>query len=123
MVIELWRKVVATEYSTCTCAICANDFDRGIVSAWAFNADRNTDIGDVCPTCLDYLSRRAQDAKDPAYMSWPTLRDLEEARRRYPEPLFATDDELLAAATDCEADDKIYEASVVWRAEPEHARA
>lgn len=127
MIIELWRKVVATEYSIPCCAICGNDFNRGSVSAVAKHDDGG-EMGDVCPTCLDYLNRRKQNAEDPTLgnwpaRTWPSLEDLEEARRRYPFPLFATTDDLLAAATDRDADEKIYTASVVWRVAPESVPA
>ncbi len=37
MLIELWRKVVATDYAHNCCAICGNDFDRGAVYPVAFS--------------------------------------------------------------------------------------
>jgi hypothetical protein len=76
----------------------------------------------MCPTCLEYLNRREGDAEAPARNNWPnrdwpTREFLEEARRRYPEPMFETSDELTAAATDEAADRRIYEASRVWAME------
>src|SRR5215211_6192245 len=106
MIIELWRKVIATDYSSTSCGICGNDFDRGCVFPVAA-ADDGAELGEICPTCLQYLNRRKEDA---------------EARRRYPEPVFETSDDLLAAATDRDAEEEIYRASVVWRMEPERVR-
>ena len=54
---------------------------------------------------------------------WPTPENLEETRRRYPEPMFETEGDLLAAAEDRAADAEIYEASFVWRMEREKVLA
>ncbi len=128
MLIELWRKVVATEYTNTCCAICGNDFDRGSVFPVAF-ADDGDEIGEMCLVCLDYLNRRKQDADDPTEgltwgnwpaREWPAPRDLEDARRRYPEAMFPDD-----AAQDAAAgygpnkDYAISQASVIWKMEPE----
>jgi hypothetical protein len=129
MLIELCRKVLADDYNVCCCAICGNDFDRGSVFAVA-STDDGGDMGEVCPTCLDYLSRRKNDADDwrvrenwPA-REWPTLEDLQDARRRYPEPMF-TDDDAMTAATggDPEVEDGILQSSFIWRMEPEREGA
>ncbi len=74
----------------------------------------------MCPTCLDYLNRRKNDDEDPTLgnwpaRDWPTLEDLEDARRRYPEPIFETMDDLVAAAVDFEADARLTEQTVIWR--------
>lgn len=126
MLIELWRKVVAEDYVITCCAICGNDFDRGNVFPVA-KADAGDLLEEMCPTCLDYLNRRKEAAEDPRSgnwpsREWPTLADLEAARRRHPEPMFKTNKELLAAATDRDVEADIYEASVVWRMEPERVR-
>lgn len=125
MLIELWRKVLATDYSTTVCAICGNELDRGTVFAVA-SADDGHEMGEVCITCLDYLSRRKNDAKDwyvrrnwPA-REWPTLEDLQEARRRYPEPMFADDAAFQeAAGYDPDKEDELLQSSFIWRMEPE----
>src|SRR5215212_2859604 len=123
MLIELWRRVLAEDYTTCSCGICGNDFDRGNVFPVAA-ADDGAELGEICPVCLEYLNRRKEDGDDPtmgnwpAY-EWPTPQDLEEARRRYPEPMFANAAELKASFTDGEEEQEAYEASVVWAMEPE----
>src|SRR5215211_6111438 len=116
MIVELWRKVIATDYSTTSCGICGNDFDRGSVFPVAA-ADDGAELGEMCPVCLDYRNRRKEDAEDPTLGNWPTPQDFEEARRRYPEPMFETSDDLLAASADLDAEEEIYRASVVWRME------
>jgi len=123
MIVELWRKVIATDYSTTSCGICGNDFDRGSVFPVAA-ADDGAELGEMCPVCLRYLNSRKMDAEDPTLgnwpaRAWPTTELLESFRRRYPEPMFEASDDLLAEATDREAEEEIYQASVVWRMEPE----
>ncbi len=118
MLIELWRKVLADDYAHTCCGICGNDFDRGTVFPVAFG-DHGDELGEVCLVCLDYLSRRKEDADDPTRGNWPSLENLLEARRRYPEPMYASHSELKAAATDWDAEDEVYDASVVWRMQHE----
>ncbi len=82
----------------------------------------------MCLMCLDYLNRRKVDPEDPTFdnwpaRDWPTLEDLEGLRRRYPEPMFGTREELKAAATDFDTEDEFIQASFVWRMEREEAPA
>jgi hypothetical protein len=87
-------------------------------------------IGEMCPPCLDYLNRRKRDASDPTggpvpsgnwpAREWPTVEDLEEARRRYPEAMFP-DDAPEAVAPGWATRDVIYEESVIWKMERETA--
>ncbi len=95
MLIELWRKEPEIGYSATCCAVCGNDFELGSVYPM-IAGDQGEELGEMCPTCLDYLNRRKEDAADPTLgnwpaRDWPTVEDLEEARRRYPEP--ATEDD------------------------------
>ena len=104
MQIELWRKVLATEHARELCGVCGNEFVRGSVFPVAFT-DNGENIGEMCPPCLDYLNRRKEDAEDPTRgnwpaREWPTLEDLEEARRRYPQAMFPDGDAYDAAAPD-----------------------
>ncbi len=123
MLIELWRKETAEDYSVTPCAICGNDFELGSVYP-VVAGDRGQELGEMCPTCLDYLNRRKEDTEDstagnwPA-REWPTLEDLAEARRRCPVPLFETRDDLLAAAVDFEADERITRETIIWSMERE----
>ncbi len=119
MLIELWRKVVGSDYTNTYCAVCGNDFDRGSVFPVAFG-DSGDELGEMCLVCLDYLNRRKVDADDPTLgnwpaRDWPTLEHFEELRRRYPEPMFADHDALEGAFTDRAGEDAIYAASIVWQ--------
>ncbi len=122
MIIELWRKMVATDASA-RCAVCGNGFELGSVYPAAMRDDGDG-IGELCPVCLDYLGRRKRDAEDPASDSWParewpTLEDLEEARRNHPEAMFETEGDLIIATYYRDSQAKVYRDSVVWRTEPE----
>jgi hypothetical protein len=92
MRIELWRKFIGTDYLTTCCAVCGNDFARGDVYPVAMD-DKEGGLGEMCLVCLDYLNARKHGGDDPTLENWParewpTLGGLEEARRRYPEPMF-----------------------------------
>jgi hypothetical protein len=99
MLIELWRQEENAFYSMTCCAICGDDFELGSVYVMV-SGDRGQDLGEMCPTCLDYLNRRKADGQDPARgnrpsRDWPTVKDLEEARRRYPEPIPEDEDDIV----------------------------
>jgi hypothetical protein len=123
MRIELWRKFIGTEYHTTCCAVCGNDFARGNVYPVAMD-DKEGELGEMCLVCLDYLNARKHDGDDPTLdnwpaRGWPTLGDLEEARRRYPEPMFPDGAALEEAAPGREAEEELIQASMIWRMEPE----
>jgi hypothetical protein len=125
VLIELMRKAVATDARIDNCAICGNDFNLGSVHAMA-STDEGYVIGPMCPTCLGYLNERKEKGDERASSNWPgrgwpTTDVLEEARRRYPEPMFDTADDLLAAAKDPAEDERICKASVVWAMKRESA--
>jgi hypothetical protein len=118
MLIDFWRKVVATDYNIASCAVCGNDFDRGVVFPVALS-DRGDELGEMCCVCLDYLNQRTADVEAPTVgnwpaRGWPSLEDLEEARRRYPEAMYASRADLEAAITDQPTEERIYNESVVW---------
>ena len=128
MLIELWRKVLATDYSRSCCGICGNDFERGTVFAVAFTNNRES-IGEMCPPCLDYLNRRKRDADDPTggpapwenwpAREWPALEDLEEARRRYPQAMFPDAAAYAAAVPDVDEEQAVLQSSFIWTMERE----
>jgi hypothetical protein len=124
MLIELYRKLTAGE-DTDICVICGNDHAIGSVYAMTCG-DHGEEGGPLCPTCLDYLGRRKLDPEDPASKAgywpardWPTVEVLRDLQRRYPEAMFDTEDDLLAASTDREAASRIHDAAMVWRMERE----
>lgn len=99
MLIELWRKEEDLGYSRTVCAVCGNDFGLGSVYPM-IAGDQGQDLGEMCLTCLDYLNRRKNDGEDPTFgnwpaRDWPTVEDLEDARRRYPEPIPEGDDNVI----------------------------
>ena len=50
---------------------------------------------------------------------WPTLEDLEEARRRDPQAMFPDDAAYDAAAPSWDEQEEVTEASMIWRMERE----
>ena len=75
MLIELWRKVLADDYTTACGAIGGNDFDRGSVFAVA-STDNGYQGGEMCDVCLDYLNRRKTDAEDRRWITGRRLTGL-----------------------------------------------
>ncbi len=125
MLIELWRKVIATDYTNTCCAVCGNDFDRGSVFPVAFS-DSGDELGEMCPVCLDYLDRRRRDEDDPTFgnwpaRDWPSLEILQESRRCYPEAMYASRGE--AEALSWEAEEDALAASILWEQKREAKRA
>lgn len=123
MLIELWRKMVATDYGTTVCAICGNGVELGSVYP-VVSGDQGQELSEMCPVCLDYLNSRKAASQDPTFdnwpaRDWPTLEDLDDARRRYPEPMFKTHEEYRAACPDFDAEEEILAAQIVWRMERE----
>jgi hypothetical protein len=126
MRIELWRKFIGTSYNTTCCAVCGNDTgDLGSVFPVAGgDSDGDGEFKEMCLVCLDYLNARKHDGDDPTLdnwpaREWPTLGDLEEARRRYPEPMFPDRAALEEAAPGMGAEEEFIQASMIWRMEPE----
>jgi hypothetical protein len=123
LLIELWRKVLATDYSGTCCGVCGNDFRVGSVFPVAFT-DRRESLGEVCPVCLGYLNRRKEDEDDPTLgnwpaCEWPTPDDLEEARGRYPGAMFPDSDAYDAAAPDWDAQQEVAASATVWKMQRE----
>lgn len=125
MRIEIWRKFIGTDYESTCCTLCGNDFQRGSVFPMAAGDGRNDgEFKELCLVCLDYLNRRRYDEADPAFdnwpsREWPTVEDVEEARRRYPEPMFADREAFEAVVPDKGVEDEYIRASMIWTMEPE----
>lgn len=115
MLVELWRRMLNEDPADATCGICGNNFAKGNVFAIALTDDAS-EVGPVCPVCLDYLNARASDVGASVAVDWPSLQDLQDARSQYPEPMYASREELKAAATDSDLEDEIYRETVVWSA-------
>lgn len=108
--IELWRKVIATDEDVSNCTFCGNDFECGTVFA---SVNTAATIGKICDECLDSLTRRKEVPE-----AWPTLMDLEAARLRYPEPMFADGAAYNeAAGGDLNKEDEIIQSSFIWSME------
>lgn len=75
------------------CAICGCRFDTESVVAQAigndfFAPERPGDpVGVACPACVEYLGKRNLER-------FPTVEEHEAALRRYPSPVFASDEDL-----------------------------
>ena len=66
------------------CGICEVPFVAGVVTAHVLHHD----LGTVCPACVEYLGRRNPER-------FPTIEELEEAKRRYTAPAYASVEEVM----------------------------
>ena len=90
------------------CDLCARPFTvesvsiaaKGLAGEWG-------DLGTLCPACLSYLGGR-----NPA--RFPTLEEYEEAKQRYPDPIWPSVDEL-NRAEDERAYEEAYRSSWISR--------
>ena len=110
MFIELMRAFEPEEIGHETeCGVCGEDFLTGSVTANAVT-DGRTDMGNVCPACVEVLGRRNPER-------FPTLEVYEEMNRRYPEPMFASGEEVMRREIERDpAVDEAFDARFVWRA-------
>jgi hypothetical protein len=87
MLIELQRAFLPEEMGVEEdCGICGISFTVESVVAHAVAGKRRMDAGVSCRACIEYLALRNPSA-------FPSTEEYEEAVRRYPEPLFASNDE------------------------------
>jgi hypothetical protein len=89
MDIELIRAWAPDELKEDTCAICEQRFMAESVRAVA-SWKHGGDPGHLCPTCIEHLSQHPSGRFD-------TLREYEAVKRRYPEPIWSSEDELQRA--------------------------
>lgn len=109
MFIELMRAFEPSEIGHKeSCGVCSETFFTGSVVASAVTDGRD-DMGNVCPSCVEALGRRA-----PRW--FPTIEVYEEMNRRYPEAMFSTAEEVLRLESDRDAAiDEAYDARFIWR--------
>jgi hypothetical protein len=83
--VRLRRAFVPAEVeSTFECGLCGHDFVPGSVLADAVSdPEDRSDMGALCPTCVEYLGKRNPEG-------FPSIEDLKDAQRRYPEPVWAS---------------------------------
>ncbi len=75
-----------------TCGICGLLFEPEVIQAWVTD-EGGAPSAPACPTCLKWLGRRAVEEDDAPINVFTTIEEYEEALRRYPEPMFASDEE------------------------------
>ena len=94
MIIELMRADTPEEVGRqAECAICERPFRTEVIIATPWTTDGGTDMGDgrpACPACVEALGRYLPG-------KFPTLEEYEAAKRRYPEPLFGSQEEAQSA--------------------------
>ncbi len=101
------------EYIPTGCNLCGAEFEATpvIIRIDPFGEE-------ICPDCLRALDVRKEQVPNAP---WPTFAEYQEAARSHPAPMFASLEELEAAAESVpEGHDplwRVYEASVLWTAD------
>ncbi len=96
MIIELQRALLPEDRGEEPCALCGIPFHVGSVAAIVLDynrcavGDERLSLSAACPSCVAYLGSR-----NPS--RFPTLEEYEAAQRRYPEPVFADEEEMSRA--------------------------
>ena len=88
LLVRLRRALEPAEMAETSCALCGARFLPGSVLADVVTREGLGDIGGdfACPACVEYLHRRNPQ-------QFPSLEELEEARRQHPEPVFSSVEE------------------------------
>lgn len=116
MIVELMRAWTPEDMEGGECGICGHEVaPSSVVTLAATSANGGTDMGHACPSCVEYLGGRSPER-------CPTIEEYRELLRRYPEPMYANEAELTAAAAEAgyiDPDNFAYDQSWVWRATEE----
>ena len=107
MIIELQRTFLPEDIGMEElCGICEHRFHSESIIAQV-STDERIEEGWACPECVAYFGRRRPDR-------FPTMEEYEEAKRRYPEPMWSTKEALAHAEENETAFADAYEATWVW---------
>jgi hypothetical protein len=86
MIIELTRITTPEEMGpSASCGICGEGFEQGVVYAFALT-DRRTEIGVVCPTCMEHLGRHPSGR-------FPTVEEYRRLEAQWGTPAYASGEE------------------------------
>ncbi len=85
MIIDLQRAFSPESMGEHECGLCRRDFAAESVIADA-STEYGAVIGWVCPDCVGHFGRVNPEC-------FPTIEEYEDLVRRYPEPIWATDEE------------------------------
>jgi hypothetical protein len=103
MIIELRRVPMPEEMDERGCAICSLTYQVKSVVAHALT-DSRVDVGNACPSCIEYLGERNPDR-------FPSVGEYEDALQRYPKPVWPSKEDAVRA----QKDDASYESGWVSR--------
>jgi hypothetical protein len=91
MIIELQRTLCPEDMRETRCSICGRTFKIGCVTIWTLTDERGIDLGEMCPTCLKWLGRRA--AEDDVGRRFPTLEEFQALEAEWRTPTYASSEE------------------------------
>jgi hypothetical protein len=107
LIIELFRAWTPEDMRVETCGICGHEIAPTPVIADLATDDRY-DVGVACPECVGYLGARSPGKS-------PTREEYEEACRRFPHPMFESEEAPRAAVGDRDPSDVAYEQAWIWQ--------
>jgi hypothetical protein len=114
MIIEIYRAWVPEDIHEDTCGVCGQAVAPRSIIASAASDGARWDMGVACPSCIAYLGSRNPEKS-------PTIEYYLELLRRFPAPMYASQEELRATYGDEEdPENAAYEESWLWRV-PEKA--
>ena len=107
MFIELRRAWIPEDMHEAACGVCGHITAPTPVIA-SLATDNRDDMGVACPSCVEYLGSRNPERS-------PTIEFYRAMLQKYPEPMYASEEELERAAEDFEDPSEVaYEASWLW---------
>jgi hypothetical protein len=105
MHLEFWRASTPSDMGLTDCCFCGEQFHVFSVVTVAFDRPQGWMHGLMCPSCLRDLGLYTPGG-------FPTLAELYAAIRRYPEPIWSSDEQ-----ADAELDSLGFDAPDFWRVE------
>jgi hypothetical protein len=85
MIIKLERILAPEDTGVERCAICAETFEQGVVYAYA-TTDERTEIGEVCPTCVEYMGGHPSGR-------FPTIEEYRQLEAEWLTPAYSSGEE------------------------------
>ena len=85
MIITLERIPAPEDLGPTRCAICAAEFEQGVVLAWATTEGRG-EMGAVCPECVEHMGRHPSEI-------FPTIEEYRQLGAEWLTPAYASGEE------------------------------
>lgn len=92
MIIEMLRAMIPEDMQREVCGVCGIEFELDVILVSAATDGPGAELGYLCDPCIARFGEwKAEQAVDH---DWPSYADYLEAKKRYPELMFASSEEL-----------------------------